>query len=134
MKRRLTPTEAQDQMALIEWAKIAIIGGIRVADYLVASMNGGSRHPAEARNLRLQGCASGFPDLGLYVPRGNYHGLFIELKRKECGVISAKQHEWIAKLNNMGYKAVIAHGFDEAKAEIEKYLLMGSKRGNEWLL
>ena len=56
------------------------------------------------------------------VPRGNYHGLYIELKRTKGGVISDAQKEWIEMLNGRGYLAVVAKGATEAIKVISDYL------------
>ena len=63
----------------------------------------------------------GVPDLCLPVPRKNYHGLYIEMKYGN-GRTSKEQREWINKLNEQGYKAVVCNGFEKAKETIEKYL------------
>lgn len=84
--------------------------------------NGGSRNPIEGRNLKMQGVRRGVPDICLPVPRGGFHGLYIELKRRKGGVVSEEQAVWIDRLNRVGYRAVVCHGWDAAREEIEAYL------------
>ena len=71
--------EANEQIKLFRWASFA------TAKYPCLTLlhhipNGGSRNQLEARNLKLQGVKSGVPDICLPVPRGKYHGLYIEMK------------------------------------------------------
>ena len=85
--------------------------------------------------LKRMGMSSGFPDLAILTPRGDYHGLFIELKVIEAkignkgtliapyrGKLSDNQKKWLDKLTDQGYKAVACWGFDSAKEIIDEYL------------
>ena len=67
------------------------------------------------------GVKSGVPDLMLPIPSKGYHGLFIEMKAKG-GRVSITQKKWIDALNTMGYLAVVAHGWEDAKCLILDYL------------
>jgi len=88
---------------------------------LVAIPNGGLRSKAVAAKLKAEGVKAGYPDMALNVPRGPYHGLFIELK-SEKGRVSPLQSEWLTKLNAYGNLAVTAYGWIEAKQHLENYL------------
>lgn len=118
-------TEAQEQTALFDWARWAS-GKHPELNLLFHIPNGGSRNEIEAHNLRLQGVRPGVPDICLPVPRLPYHGLFIELKRRQGGRTSEEQRAWIYCLNKNGYRAVVCKGWDETRAEIERYLGHGS--------
>jgi len=89
---------------------------------LFAIPNGGRRDVATASNLKAEGVRAGVPDLFLAVPAFGYHGLFVELKREKGGVVSDFQKEYIARLNDLGYQAIVCHGWIEAKNSIESYL------------
>jgi hypothetical protein len=65
---------------------------------LFAIPNGGARHKAIAGKLRAEGVRAGVPDICLPVPRGEYHGLFIELKRPKGGHVSEEQEAWISEV------------------------------------
>ena len=108
-------TEEQEQITFVSWLKLM---KIRV----VASSNGGSRNLIEAVKLKKMGVSPGFPDIEIPLPSGNYHGLYIEMKRKKGGVISEKQLEWLNYLNEKGYYAAVANGFEEAKKIVLDYL------------
>lgn len=109
-------SEAEEQIALFQWAAY-----IPQLEYMYAVPNGGTRHPAEARNLKRQGVKSGVPDICLPLPKGKYHGLYIEMKVGK-NKTSDNQKKWIAYLNHVGYKTAVCYGFDEAKGTILKYL------------
>lgn len=117
------PTEAQEQAALFEWAD-RMKGKYPALRYMFHVANGGSRNLIEARHLKEQGVKAGVPDIFLPSPAGMYCGLFIELKRRQRGEVSAAQHEWLVELNRAGYKAVVARGFDEARQIILEYLAL----------
>lgn len=55
-------------------------------------------------------------------PNREYHGLFIELKRRDGGKVSMQQKYYIARLNDNGYLAVVCYGAKEAIKIIEEYL------------
>lgn len=75
----------------------------------------------------------GFPDVQVYLPKGNYIGLFIELKRLDSGTflkdgtLSKSKHvQDQAAMHNLlrsfGYRVEFAEGFEEAKQVLESYL------------
>lgn len=83
--------------------------------------NGGSRHVVEARHLKASGVKPGVPDICLPVPRGCWHGLYIELK-SETGRLTGQQHGWIESLREYGYFVHVCYGADSAIAAIKSYL------------
>jgi len=86
----------------------------------------------QATALKALRSGRGFPDLVIYEPRDDYHGLFIELKQEGTRVWNKKlagatphieeQIQMLEKLNDKGYAACFAVGFDEAKTIIDNYL------------
>ena len=90
--------------------------------YLYCASAGGVRTSIkQAIKMKATGYVSGVPDMAIYEPRGNYHGLFIELKRSKGGTTSPAQKEWIEQLNKRGYKAIVCKGAYEAIKAIEDY-------------
>ena len=120
MKARIG-SEAEEQKALFRWAAYSR-AKYPALDLLYHIPNGGSRNPIEAHNLKEQGVRAGVPDICLPVPSGRYTALYIELKRREGGRVSDAQRGWLAALNRVGCRAVVCRGWDEARAEIERYL------------
>lgn len=116
-----TPLEAQEQITLFQWADMAAAAHPELR-MMYHCPNGGFRDAREAHNLRRQGVKAGVPDVCLPVPRGGYHGLYIELKRKKGGRLSEEQRVWLDRLNRLGYRAVCCNGCEAAIAEIKAYL------------
>jgi hypothetical protein len=83
--------------------------------------NGGSRHPAEAANLKRQGVKAGVPDIHLPIARCGYHSLYIEMKKHD-GRESREQSDWRASLNKHGNLAVVCFSQDEAWQTLVDYL------------
>ncbi len=69
----------------------------------------------------------------LAIPRGAFHGLFIEMKRirRAKSMVRPGQKEWIERLNSQGYKAVICYGMEEAVDTIKDYLGIPKDGDNE---
>ena len=116
-----TPTEAEEQTALFEWAELQS-GRFPEVRLLYHVPNGGSRNKTEAARLRAQGVKAGVPDLCLPVARGGKHGLYIELKRQRGGRTSEEQEGWIKALRKQGFAAEVCKGWQEAAEMIVEYL------------
>lgn len=109
-------SEAEEQTALFEWAQY-----VPELRYMFAVPNGGKRNPREAKNLKLQGVKAGVPDICLPLPKGGYHGLYIEMKVGN-NKPSEKQREYINYLASVGYAVDVCWDFEDAKACIEHYI------------
>lgn len=114
--------EAQEQQWTVQWFKLKYPGLL-----IVASANGGSRNPIEARNLKRTGVFPGIPDLQILTARKGYHSLFIEMKapatdKSKKGVLTQQQKLCIEYLNSQNYHAAVAYGFEEARQVIDWYL------------
>lgn len=112
-------SEAHEQIRFSTW-----LTKIGVLHYHIP--NGGYRRFEEAMQLKAMGTMAGAPDTAILEPRGKYHGLYIEMKRLDGGRLSSAQTWWLAKLNEKGYLAQVAHGFEEAKEMVKRYLLIHS--------
>jgi hypothetical protein len=112
--------EHRIQAALFKWAKCASAKqpGLKL---MFAIPNGGARDAITGAMLKREGVKPGVPDIFLPLPVGNYHGLFIELKTAK-GSPSPEQREWLMRLSNRGYAAVLCRGFDEAIDTISRYV------------
>lgn len=118
---RLLPTEGEEQARLFSWC------GMMERRYpelglLFHIPNGGKRGKAEAARFRSEGVKAGVPDLMLPVARGAYHGLFIELKRREGGRIRPEQKVWLEQLRQQGYEALVCRGWEGAAEALLRYL------------
>ena len=112
--------EAQEQAIVISWCEMQ--KSIYPELHMIFSIpNGGYRNKIEAVNLKKTGVKSGVPDLMLAVPKGNYHGLFIEMKwgQNKC---TPNQKKWILRLSKLGYKVKVCYSSVEAISTIKEYL------------
>lgn len=107
-------SEATEQQTVIQWCDWNHVPVYHIP-------NGGARNPKEAYFLKLAGVRAGVPDLCVPVPRGAYHGLYIELKVGKNRPTEA-QKNWIERLRFYGYRAVVCYGATEAIAEIKHYM------------
>lgn len=78
-RRPFRVPESVEQKLVVEWARRAECTWPEIA-LLHHIPNGGQRDKAVAAKLKTEGVKAGVPDLCLPVPRGKYHGLYIEMK------------------------------------------------------
>jgi hypothetical protein len=114
------PSEDAEQEAVMNWAAWSPYR--KQLKWLYHCPNGGHRSGAEAARFKRLGVKSGVADLCLPLPRGRYHGLYIEMKRRKGGVISDNQADFLRDMINAGYAARVAYGSDEAVSIITDYL------------
>lgn len=115
-------TEAGAQEAIFSWCDInrRRYPELRLLYHIP---NGGRRDKSTAITLKRQGVKAGVPDLHLPVARGGYHGLYIELKKEDkSNRPTEKQKEWLIELQQQGYYAVVAYGWEQAVQELVTYL------------
>lgn len=87
--------------------------------------NGARVRPAVANRLKAEGMSAGVPDLVFPIPRGNYHGLYIEMKRQKGGEVSVDQEIWIHYLKGQGYMAIVCEGCSIAMKVLDDYMGLG---------
>ena len=121
MQYNNTPTEDIEQTQLFAWAQYAS-GKYPELALMYHIPNGGKRSKAEAARFKAQGVKAGVPDICLPVPRGKYHGLYIELKRVKGGRVSEAQGEYIEALRKQGYRVKVCFGMEQARDVIVEYL------------
>lgn len=114
-------TEHQEQVALFEWASW-MEKQIPELHLMHAIPNGGKRDKVTAARLKAEGVKPGVPDICLPVPRGDKHGLYIEMKRRKGGSVSADQLKWLDNLMRQGYECHVCRGCEEARSVILDYL------------
>ena len=124
--------EDGEQVALMSWARryrivIGIGSGQLLSDYLYAIPNGGRRGKAEAGRLKAAGVKAGVSDLHLPLPRGQFHGLWIELKapKPHPSSTSTEQRAWLKRMREAGHRAEVCFGAADAIAAIQAYLATG---------
>ena len=73
--------------------------------------------------MKAEGLRPGFPDLGLPVAKGGYHGLFMELKMVG-NKPNKNQIYWLDRLNEQGYMALAVWMYDGAIKVLEDYMTL----------
>ena len=113
-------SEHDEQVALFQRIKL-LANKYPELHLLFAIPNGGHRHLAVAKKLKAEGVKAGVPDLCLPVPKGQFHGLWIEMKVKPNRTTQS-QRKWLTALHEQGYKTKVCYGQDEAWDCIMEYL------------
>lgn len=91
-------------------------------DAMILSIpNGGRRDARAAAQMKREGVLPGAPDLFVPEPRGQWHGLFIEMKRQD-GRTSKEQVIVHQQLAERGYKVDVCHGADHAYMAFLRYV------------
>lgn len=94
---------------------------------LVSSVNGAmlqgtpEQRAKQWKRLENEGAVPGVSDLFLFVARGGWHGLCIEMKI-EGNTQSPKQREFEGQVTDQNYKYVVCKTFDEFRQTVLDYL------------
>lgn len=115
------PTEGEEQATLFSWARM-YENKYPQLKWMFHIPNEGKRSRTTGGRMRSEGMKSGVADIFLPAPSGEYHGLFIELKRLRGGKRTEKQEEFIAAMNSAGYCACFCVGWMAAAEVIVGYL------------
>lgn len=126
-RKQSIPTETQEQKAVIEWWAIFSRGKRIDERLLMHTANERKTSPRQGAQLKAMGVRAGWPDLFLAVPCGDYHGLFVEMKRAKHGKTSNAQDEIHALLRSQGYLVVVCYGCMEAMDIIKRYIAEATK-------
>lgn len=118
-------TEHAHQVALFAWAAsmFATYWELRL---LFAIPNGGLRDKITAAKLKAEGVKAGVSDLFFPVPRGKWHGLFIEMK-KPGEKATPQQVQFITDMQKLGYAACVCVGWEVARDVLLAYLNCSEK-------
>ena len=105
--------EAREQEAVVTWCRLNHIPVVHIP-------NEGKRSAAVGAALKRAGLQKGFPDLFFPLPRGSFHGLFIEMKYGK-NKTTPEQKECLAALTQNGYLCAVCYGCDDAIRTIRAY-------------
>ncbi len=123
-------SEHQEQKIIFEWASLTE-RSIPELECLYAIPNGlRAAGIGAAIKAKQEGLKPGVPDMCLPIPKGKWHGLYIELKRlslkpktaRSKGGVSDAQDEWHIRLRIQGYAVAVCYGADDAILTISRYL------------
>lgn len=113
--------ESIAQCALIAWWATAH-AAYGVPECLLFSIpNGGKRDPKVMYFLKREGLRNGASDIFVSVPRGGYHGLYVEMKAAK-GIVSDDQDTFMTAVCAQHYAAHVCRSTEEAKKTIHEYL------------
>ena len=104
------------QVACVQWFRLQYPQAL-----IWATPNGGQRNVVVAKKLKDEGVLAGVPDLQIPEPRGEYSGLFIEMKSGRNKPTS-EQIDMMNRLRDRKFKCVVCWSFDEFMREVKKYL------------
>lgn len=119
------PYEADECRHLMAWARRADVQkALDGIDLLFHIPNGERRDIGSAIKLKEMGVKPSIPDYMLPVATGNFHGLFLEMKR--IGEKPTPGQKLVhAALRAQGYAVVTCEGAEKAKITLMNYLLRG---------
>lgn len=109
-------SETSMHKMVIQWVRL----NPHLSPYVIHIPNEGKRSLQTAATLKAMGMRSGVSDLFIALPKGGYHGAWIELKTRK-GRISDAQEQFFADMQRAGYYTALCRGFDEAIATISHY-------------
>lgn len=126
-----SPLEHVEQSSLFAWAKKHEKEHPELSElFAVPNFSGrlGRVPPIaairQAQKLNREGRKKGIEDVMLLIARGGYHGLLVEMKRRDAtdSDVSPEQRRWHKKHTCRGYKVVVARGWEEASKAILDYI------------
>lgn len=122
MEKRKSASESAIQSSYITWLNFQYP---KIAEVTAAIPNGGKREVKYGSRLKREGLKKGFPDVGVFTPRGRYHGLFIEFKSAK-GVVRKEQSIVMENLETEGYLCEACKSLEEAIEVTKNYLANNS--------
>jgi hypothetical protein len=128
MRIKKTKREESLQIAVSRYLKL------QYTDVIFTSESSGIKltigQAVKAKAMRSSACK--LPDMIILEPRGEYHGLILELKREGEKIFKAdgtpysghiyEQFKTLQRLKEKGYYSSFAIGFDDAKRQIDFYM------------
>ncbi|QFT40043.1 VRR-NUC domain protein (plasmid) [Vibrio sp. THAF191c] len=124
------PSELNDTKLAEHWLQVRIFYTLEVDypdeyEFAFAVPNGGHRSKRSASLISYEGQKKGTPDVFIPIPKGIYHGMFLEVKT-EKGTASKDQKSKAELYRQMGYYVVIAKGYDACMAQLTQYFALPS--------
>lgn len=106
------------QLAVVCWLRCAYPGIITDSSLLQGNIN----NVGLSIKANDMGYTPGFPDLFIFIPKGGFHGLFMELKNGSKGRVSDNQREIMDELIKHGYAGGVVRTFEAAKLMVTNYM------------
>ncbi len=115
-----TSSEEQEQETVFAWA-VYQSKAYPELEFMYHPANEGKRSLSAGAQLKRAGLKKGVPDICLPVPRGRYHGLYIEMKFGK-NKPTPEQLRYLIFLNQQGYFVQVCYSADETIKAITEYL------------
>lgn len=107
------PSEHDEQVVLVRRLR-------REGTFIFAVPSGGLRDAITGKRLKEEGVLPGIPDLCIILPDGRV--LWVEMKRREGGVISKAQKIVHERFRDMAHEVIVAKGAKDAYEQIYRRL------------
>lgn len=135
--------EEQEQITLLHWAAFQRIRipGVReklpLSEFIIAIPNGAhlagneKQRGMQMARLKRLGLKPGASDLLVALARGEWHGLWLEMKRPRhtfdggaaiARAVREDQRTFGELMQRVGYRHAVAYGFEEAQSIVESYV------------
>lgn len=118
-------SESDNQAAIVKWWRLKHpkLKRMLIPSQSGVMIGGKSKFGIIAKQKR-EGWIAGVPDIFIAVPRGGYHGLWLELKDsgKTKSSLSKDQVQYLSDLGEQGYSAAWCAGSAQAIEIIEHYM------------
>ena len=117
------PSEDQEQIRLFNWIYLKEKEDPRYKMIMHVPNQGsaGFGGMLRSKKMKAMGARKGWFDIFVCLPKGPFHGLFIELKALK-GRPSKEQIDWQKMYEQHGYCAVFCYGGREALEKIQAWL------------
>ena len=117
-KRSTWGPEFDLQSSYFDWLDIAFP---KERQTIFAIPNGAKTSKIQGYKLKREGLTAGMPDIMIAIPKGLFHGAFIEFKIKP-NKPSILQKDKISKLKAQGYMVEVCYDIDAAMLITKNYL------------
>lgn len=119
-------TETQEHYALMDWIRMQPNihkYAIHIANERYLNVKDNPKLWAVGSKLKKMGVKKGVPDFFFACPKGEYHGLWLELKAGK-NKVTKEQQDFLTLMTKVGYLAVCVTGCDPAIAFIKEYFAL----------
>lgn len=113
------------QVACVNWFRLQFPRCL-----IWATPNGGLRAKKTASLLKAEGVVAGVPDIQIPEPRGEFHGLFVEMKYGR-NKATDEQNSMMARLTANGYKCAVCYSKEQFITAVCSYMGVPVPKGFE---
>jgi hypothetical protein len=108
---KIQSTESMEQIGFVRWFRSRFPGVL-----IFHIPNGGARHIVTGKKLKDEGVVAGVPDL--FIPLWS---CWIEMKKKDGGILSFEQKHIHKYLEGIGHKVIVGYGAEDASRKLLQF-------------